>query len=68
MGITPDCWEAYTVQYGDSCASIQGMFAISLVEFYKWNPISEYSSIQSGNRGLNVICADTVALYSRLEL
>ncbi|KAK7962857.1 LysM domain protein, partial [Apiospora aurea] len=37
-GIVPGCRQFYTVQSGDSCAAIQGMFAISFGDFFKWNP------------------------------
>ncbi|KAK8074533.1 hypothetical protein PG997_009196 [Apiospora hydei] len=37
-GIIPSCRQFYTVQSGDSCAAIQGMFAISFADFFKWNP------------------------------
>ncbi|KAI0907579.1 hypothetical protein F4823DRAFT_602322 [Ustulina deusta] len=36
--IIPNCQKFYTVQSRDSCAAIEGMFAISFADFHKWNP------------------------------
>lgn len=40
-GVASDCQQFYTVQSGDSCSSIEGMFAISFADLYKWNPSSK---------------------------
>ncbi|XDG02515.1 hypothetical protein ABKA04_002130 [Annulohypoxylon sp. FPYF3050] len=37
-GIVSNCQQFYTVQSGDSCAAIEGMFAISFADLYSWNP------------------------------
>ena len=43
-GIISSCQQYHTVQSGDSCAAIQGIFAISFAALYKWNPSSRYPS------------------------
>lgn len=43
-GIAADCKQYYTVQDGDSCASIDAKFAITFAQFYAWNPASKYST------------------------
>ncbi|KAK7915205.1 hypothetical protein PG985_012908, partial [Apiospora marii] len=45
-GIAPGCQQFYTTQSGDSCAAIQGLFAISFADFYSWNPSSKYQSLR----------------------
>ena len=37
-GIISNCTKYYTVQSGDSCASVETMYAITFSQFYSWNP------------------------------
>jgi len=37
-GIVAGCSEYYTVQSGDSCASIDAAYGITFEQFYAWNP------------------------------
>ena len=37
-GVVEGCQQFYTVQSGDSCASIDAMAGISFEQFYAWNP------------------------------
>jgi LysM repeat protein len=40
-GVVAGCQDFYTVQSGDSCASIEGLYAITFAQLYSWNPSSK---------------------------
>jgi hypothetical protein len=41
-GIVAGCTQYYTVEKGDSCASVDAQFAITFAMLYQWNPASKY--------------------------
>ncbi|KAF8846702.1 hypothetical protein BDZ45DRAFT_608551 [Acephala macrosclerotiorum] len=38
IGIVSSCTDYYVTKSGDSCASIEAAYGISIAEFYAWNP------------------------------
>ena len=41
-GVVAGCQEFYTVKSGDSCTSIESLFAITFSQLYQWNPSGKY--------------------------